>query len=77
MVICLGRGADLHMDQLIPLPLTVQEGKTNLDLLEQETVSGKSALSNDYVADDTVWPLTMQNHANFYILSCPMCVPSG
>jgi len=23
MVICLGRGADLHMAQLIPLPLTV------------------------------------------------------
>ena len=23
MVICLGRGADLHMVQLIPLPLTV------------------------------------------------------
>jgi len=23
MVICLGRGADLHMAQLMPLPLTV------------------------------------------------------
>jgi len=23
MVICLGRGADLHMDELMPLPLTV------------------------------------------------------
>ena len=70
MVICLGQGADLHVVQLMPLPLTIscssnthttvlllfwnlsgttqvsryqkgknQEGKTNLDLLEQEIVS--------------------------------------
>jgi len=82
VVICLGRGADLYMAQLMPLPLTIscfskiqigfylsgtvspghthtqpfygplgfcpglpgvswhQEGETNLDLLEQEIVSG-------------------------------------
>jgi len=59
---CLCQGADLHMAQLIPLPLTIscssqfrlvllpgtgstqvsryQKGKTNLDSLEQEIVSG-------------------------------------
>jgi len=64
VVICLGRGANLHMAQLMPLPLNVyyyvrltafffqdnlskpapekqnHSGKTNLDLLEQEIVSG-------------------------------------
>ena len=35
MVICLERCADLHMAQLMPLPLTVsyQKGKTNLDFI--------------------------------------------
>jgi len=33
MVICLGRGADLHMAQLMPLPLTMScSGKTRLVL---------------------------------------------
>jgi len=70
IVTCLGRGADLHMAQLMPLPLTIscssthttvlllfwnlsgttwvssyqkcktRKVKTNLDLLEQEIVSG-------------------------------------
>ena len=30
MVICLERGADLHMAQLMPLPVTVQIGFTFL-----------------------------------------------
>ena len=33
MVICLERGADLHMAQLMPLPLTVSSIKSRLVLL--------------------------------------------
>jgi len=33
VVLCLGQGADLHMAQLMPLPLTIScSSKSNLDL---------------------------------------------
>jgi len=41
MVMCLDQGADLHMAQLMPLPLTISwSRKSNLDFLDQEMVSG-------------------------------------
>jgi len=43
MVICLERGADLHMAQLMPLPLTVQIGFTFL-VLAHPGSPGKRAI---------------------------------
>ena len=45
MVVCLEGGADLHMAQVMPLPLTVSRNGTRKVkpiwiLLKQETVSG-------------------------------------
>ena len=44
MVACLGQGADLHMAQLMPLPLTVScSGKSRLVLPSWFCISGASS----------------------------------